>query len=308
MEKRARGDQGKAQQRGNLSGKEPPDEELLRNRERENSGQEHSTAHDPEEAAVQERTAISAHIVYRAILAEGESELERPTLALAFSGLAAGLSMGFSFLTQGFLQSNLPDASWSELVSKLGYSMGFLIVILGRQQLFTENTLTPILPLLNHKQMPILWNTMRLWATVLLANWFGTLAFGWVLAHSNVIPDSARSTFLHIGHLAMGVGFGDTLVKAIFAGWLIALLVWLLPFAETGRVAVIILMTYVIALGSFHHVVAGSVDTFYLVALGHVGWGRYLGEFMAPTLLGNIIGGVSLVAALNHAQVHAGSE
>ncbi len=216
--------------------------------------------------------------------------------------------MGFSFLTQGLLQASLPDAPWSALVAKFGYSMGFLIVILGRQQLFTENTLTPIIPLLNHKRLPILWNTLRLWTAVLLANWVGTMAVGWVLAHSSVIPESAGPSFLHIGQLAMGTGFGDRLVKAIFAGWLIALLVWLLPFAETGRISIIILMTYVIALGSFSHVVAGSVDTFYLVALGETSWGRYLGGFMVPTLLGNIVGGVSLVSALNHAQVHAGAE
>src|SRR5579883_3111500 len=94
-----------------------------------------------EEKQVQQRTAISAHIVYEAILAEGESELERSTSALVYSGLAAGLSMGFSFLTEGFLRARLPDASWTPLVAKLGYAMGFLIVILGRQQLFTENTL-----------------------------------------------------------------------------------------------------------------------------------------------------------------------
>jgi formate-nitrite transporter family protein len=86
------------------------------------------------------------------------------------------------------------------------------------------------------------------------------------------------------------------------------LLVWLLPFAETGRVAVIILMTYLIALGSFSHVNAGSVDTFYLVALRDLSWGRYLFGFMLPTLLGNIVAGISLLAALNHVPVHAGAE
>ncbi|HWH70209.1 MAG TPA: formate/nitrite transporter family protein [Candidatus Sulfotelmatobacter sp.] len=259
------------------------------------------------EEAVEQRKAISAQIVYGAILAEGEAELERPTSALAFSGLAAGLSMGFSFLTEGFLAARLPESHWAPLVSKFGYAMGFLIVILGRQQLFTENTLTPILPLLKHKRLRTLWNTLRLWGTVLLANWVGTIALGWVLAHTGIIEEAARPTFLRIGLEAMGHDFATTLIKAIFAGWLIALLVWVLPFAETGRVAVIILMTYVISLGAFSHVIAGSVDTFYLVALGEKTWGQYLGNFMLPTLLGNIIGGVSLVAALNHAQVVAGT-
>src|SRR4051794_16324743 len=88
---------------------------------RESGGQEAQQ----EQAAVEERKAISVRVVYHAILAEGESELERPTSALFFSGLAAGLSMGFSFLTQGFLQANLPKTSWAELIAKLGYSLGF---------------------------------------------------------------------------------------------------------------------------------------------------------------------------------------
>jgi formate-nitrite transporter family protein len=261
-----------------------------------------------EEEEVQQRTAIGAHVVYEAILMEGENELKRPTSALAFSGLAAGLSMGFSYLTQGFLQSELPDTAWAHLIAKLGYSVGFLIVILGRQQLFTENTLTPILPLLKYKKFGTLLDILRLWVTVFLTNWVGTMLFAWVIGHSAIISDGAKPTFLAIGREAMSYNFTTVLVKAIFAGWLIALLVWLLPFAETGRVAVIIIMTYVIALGSFSHIIAGSVDTFYLVVNHERTWGQYLAAFMLPTLLGNIIGGVSLVAALNHAQVMAGGD
>lgn len=264
------------------------------------------SAETHEAVEVQERTAIGAQVVYKAILAEGESELTRPTSALAFSGLAAGLSMGFSFLTEGFLRAGLPETKWAPLVAKLGYAMGFLIVILGRQQLFTENTLTPILPLLAHRKLSTLWNTLRLWGAVFAANWVGTMLFAWVIGHSAVVEESVRPSLLAIGREAMSHSFGTILIKGIFAGWLIALLVWLLPFAEAARVGVIILMTYLISLGSFNHVVAGSVDTFYLVVLHEKTWAQYLGGFMLPTLLGNIIGGIALVAALNHAQVTSG--
>jgi formate-nitrite transporter family protein len=255
---------------------------------------------------VQERTAISAQVVYEAIRAEGEEELRRPTSALAFSGLAAGLSMGFSFLTEGFLRAGLPPGKVSELVSKLGYSVGFLIIILGRQQLFTENTLTPVIPLLKHKRWATLLNLLRLWTTVFVANWVGTLIIAWVLGRSELISDGARAAFEGIGQRPWDSSFELVLLKGVFAGWLIALLVWLLPFAETGRVAVIVVMTYVIALGSFTHVVAGSVDTFYLVVRGMRTWNEYLVDFMFPTFIGNVLGGVALVAALNHAQVTAG--
>jgi formate/nitrite transporter FocA (FNT family) len=64
---------------------------------------------------------------------EGQDELARPSSALFWLGLAAGLSMGFSLITEGLLRTYLPEASWQLLVSKLGYRVGFLIVILGRR-------------------------------------------------------------------------------------------------------------------------------------------------------------------------------
>lgn len=90
---------------------------------------------------VQERVAIGARVVYEVVRLEGEDELERPGVALAWSGLAAGLSMGFSLLAEAALMSHLPNAAWRPLIARAGYSVGFLVVILGRQQLFTENTL-----------------------------------------------------------------------------------------------------------------------------------------------------------------------
>src|SRR3954447_4936068 len=99
----------------------------------------------------EQRSSVTPHVVHEAVSREGEQELERTTPALAWSGLAAGLSMGFSLIAEGMLRNELPRAPWARLVVKLGYSMGFLLVILGRQQLFTENTLTPMLPLFHKK-------------------------------------------------------------------------------------------------------------------------------------------------------------
>jgi len=163
-------------------------------------------------------------VVYEAILAEGEEELRRPTSALAFSGLAAGLSMGFRFLTQGFLEAGPPAAQWRGVVAKLGYSVGFVIVILGRQQLFTENTLTPIIPLLKRKQTRTLLDALRLWTTVFLTNWVGTMAVAWALAQPGIIGPEARPIFAAIGQHSIAHSFGEQLLKAVFAGWLIALL------------------------------------------------------------------------------------
>ncbi len=130
-----------------------------------------------EKKQVEERVAIGAHVVYETIRREGEEELNRPAAALAWSALAAGLSMGFSFIAEGLLMARLPDQPWRPLVSRAGYCIGFLIVILGRQQLFTENTLTVVLPLLVRKDLATLLRMLRLWAVVLGANLVGTFLF-----------------------------------------------------------------------------------------------------------------------------------
>src|SRR4051812_21563295 len=123
-----------------------------------------------EEQEVEERSAPKGAVVYKAIAKEGEDELDRSTSALAWSGLAAGLSMGFSFLVPALIHAGLPDEKWRPLVVNFGYAVGFLIVVLGRQQLFTENTLTPILPLLHNRDLHTLWRGLRLWGLVLPPN------------------------------------------------------------------------------------------------------------------------------------------
>src|SRR5215212_3515823 len=159
---------------------------------RQGAGQEEAEQEEAEQEEAERRSAPSGKIVYKAILKEGEEELARPSSALFWSGLAAGLSMGFSMIAEGLLHAHLPDAPWRPLVAKFGYSVGFLIVILGRQQLFTENTLTPVLPLLRKKTADCLRNVLRLWAVVLLANLLGALLFALVLAKTPTFSTEMR--------------------------------------------------------------------------------------------------------------------
>lgn len=259
-----------------------------------------------EQQESKERQAPNALIVHEAIRREGEEELRRPPAALAWSGLAAGLSMGFSLAAEGLLRAHLPDAPWRPLASKLGYSVGFLIVILGRQQLFTENTLTPILPLLTRRDLATFLRVLRLWIIVLFANLVGTFIFAWVVSSTAVFTPEVKEAFAAIGHEALVGSFLTVFLRGIFAGWLIALMVWLLPVAESARVGVIVIITFLVGIGGLAHSIAGSVETLFLVSRGEATWGNYGGDFLLPTLLGNIIGGVALVAVLNYAQVTAG--
>ena len=255
-----------------------------------------------------EEKAEQAHrpdalILHEIIRAEGEEELRRTAFALTLSAFAAGLTMGFSLIVPGVLKAHLPDAPWTVLLTGFGYAIGFLIVVLGRQQLFTENTVTPILPLLEDRTPAMFWSVARLWGIVLAANIAATFLIASVLAHSDAFKPEVRAAFTEISRHAVEGPFATTLIKAVFAGWLIALMVWILPATGSASPFIIVLMTGLVAVCGLAHIVAGSVDAFYLVVTGDLGIGAYVWDFFVPTLVGNVLGGVTLVSVLNYGQV-----
>jgi len=257
-----------------------------------------------EEEEVRKRSSLRAAVVFETVRREGETEITRPALALAFSGLACGLSMGFSLVGSGILRTYLPDAVWRPLFVNLGYTLGFLIVVLGRQQLFTENTLTAILPLLDDPDKPKkLMQMVRLWGIVLFTNLIGAGIFAYVIAHTATFPPEVKAAFLQIGLEALHPTFGEIVWRGILAGWLIALMVWLLPAAHQQRVWIIIIITWVVGAAGLSHIIAGSVEALYAVAAGAWPWTQYVTNFLVPVFIGNCIGGVGLVAILNYGQV-----
>jgi formate/nitrite transporter FocA (FNT family) len=254
----------------------------------------------------EERTAVSAVVVHEAIRHDGEEELERPVSALAWSGLAAGLSMGFSLVGQALFRAYLPETRWRPLISNLGYPIGFLIVIIGRQQLFTENTLTAIIPLLARRNMATFLRVVRLWTVVLVANLSGAHLFAWVVSNTDMFKPEVRNAMMQIGIEVGSVSFGTAMLRGVFAGWLIAMVVWMLAAVDSGRAVIIIILTYVVGLASLTHIIAGTVEALFPVMAGVKSWWTVAWGYMLPTLIGNCIGGVSLTAAINHAQVVSG--
>lgn len=248
--------------------------------------------------------APHALVLHEIVREEGEAALGRTVGALIWSSLAAGLSMGFSFLTQAVLEAGLPDTPWRHLVSGFGYSVGFVLVIMGRQQLFTESTLTVVLPVLTRHDPNTFMMALRLWAVVLFFNLVST----WIFAAMLCIPDVFRPEVVDaLGNVSRAAldseGVLPTLVRAVFAGWLIALMVWLLPSARSGRLLTVLLITYVVAVTGLSHIIAGSTEVAYAFLIGDSTLHDYFFRFMLPTLVGNIIGGMSLVALLNHAAI-----
>jgi formate-nitrite transporter family protein len=258
-----------------------------------------------QEKEVDAQSRPNAALIHETIRAEGESELERKWWSILLSGLAAGLSIGLSFIVQAEFHAYISDEGVRRLVAPLGYTIGFLVVVLGRQQLFTENTLAPILPLLHHRDRETFLSVLKLWTLVLASNIAGTWALGYALAHTDVFESRVVDAFLQIGQRTVEGSFASTFVRAVFAGWLIALMMWLLPAADNMRAQIIIIMTYVLALAEFSHIVAGSVDCAFMVQMGKASFSAYVLAFFVPTLLGNVVGGTALVALLNYGQVAA---
>jgi formate/nitrite transporter FocA (FNT family) len=256
---------------------------------------------DREVHEADERSSTSAKVVHEAIRMEGTEELDRPISSIAWSGIAAGLTMGCSMLGQGLLRASLPDAPWRELIAAFGYSLGFLFVTMGRQQLFTETTLTVMLPVLHgtHRLSAV----VRYWAIVFGTNIVATLLFAATASIPHLFSPDKVQAFTELGVKAASWGFALTLIKAVFAGWLIALMVWLMPAASSAKFIVVILVTWLISVAEFSHVIAGAIETAFAAMHGAIGWDSYALGFLLPALIGNSIGGVVFVAMLNHAQV-----
>jgi formate/nitrite transporter FocA (FNT family) len=229
--------------------------------------------------------------------------MERPAVSLWWSGVAAGLSISFSLLAQGILALHLPDAPWHELLVALGYPVGFVMVVLARQQLFTENTITVVLPVMAEPGWRNLGRAGRLWAIVLISNLAGTLAAAAFIAFTPAVPPDLLDSMLDISRRSVDHDWIEMGFLAVTSGYLMAAMVWLIPAAGAAQFQVVVLMTYLIGVGGFTHVVAGSVESFLLMLTGEMGPGDVLGRFLAPVLAGNVVGGTALFALISYAQV-----
>lgn len=256
-----------------------------------------------EHEVIKERRRLRAAVIYEIIRLEGEAELSRRFHALWWSGVAAGLSIGFSFLSEAWLAATLPDAEWKPIVENLGYTVGFLIVILGRQQLFTENTLTAVLPVIARRQWGWVATLMRLWGTVLAANLVGCLLFALFFAKTSAVSAEVDASLIKVAEHLMDNDMTQMFIKGIVAGWLIAALVWILPSVEGSEFPIIVVITFLIAHGDLTHVIAGSAEAFYLVFKDLLTWRGAMVDFFLPTLLGNVVGGTVLFSVLSYVQV-----
>ena len=244
---------------------------------------------------------LSSLTVYEIISLEGLEEMRRPLKSLWWSGIIAGLAISMSLYVMGAIRINLPGEGKS-MLENLGYAVGFLIVILSRLQLFTENTITPILPALKNGRAAMFWQVLRLWSIVFVANLIGTFIAAAIPLLTPMFSTEHVNAMLEISH-----HFGDRPLDIVFysaipAGFLVAVMVWMLPSAKGQELWVITMITFTIAILDTSHVIVGSTEMFMLML--HEGGGlTYAMPHILIAGIGNIIGGSVLFAVLAYAQV-----
>lgn len=260
---------------------------------------------ETERETVEKRKSPAARVVHEVIRQQGIEELERPIASLIWSGVAAGVVIYLSLISQAALMLRLPDTPWKPAIASLGYSVGFVVVILGRMQLFTESTITAVLPAATQPTRNNIGRTLRLWGLVFAANMAGTFMVALILPHTGLITPAQIGAMLDISSHLKEMTPLDAFQRGIPAGFILANIAWLLPNSRGQEFWVVMLLTYIISLASFSHVIAGSAEAWLLVTTGHASFGFAVFGFILPALAGNIIGGTGLFAVLAHAQVRS---
>lgn len=256
-----------------------------------------------EERSVNRRLRPSALMLFEIVRREGAEELTRPSVSLFWSGVAAGLAISFSLAGVGMLYASTETGSTQTLLMPLGYVIGFLIVVFGRLQLFTENTIAAILPLAADFTTDTLKRVLKLNGVVLAANLVGAALAALAIALTPILEPDHLAGVQEVARKAMDRTVMETLVLGIPAGFLVAAMVWMMPAAKGAEVFVVTAIIYTLGLGEFAHVIVGSVEAGVLIIAGEAGVVSAVFGFVLPALIGNIIGGTALFAVLAYAQI-----
>ena len=253
---------------------------------------------------VEEHERLSQHLIYEIIGRDGFEELMRPFKSLFLSGVGAGILVSFSFVCMAVLQSFLPNQPWAPLITKWGYTVGFVLVILCRAQLFTENTITTVIPLFKPFTWKKLGAVLRLWHLVLAGNLVGTSLVAVFLTTPGLLNLDFIVEMQAIAHHVSAFTWQENLLRGIPSGILIAAIVWMMPTARQFALFLVAFITYFIAAGDFTHIVVGSCEMMYAVLNGMASPYDYIFQFLVPVGAGNIIGGTGVFTMLGYRTIN----
>ena len=256
---------------------------------------------------MQDSTRRSAQEIFEEVKASAREELSRSASALLFSGFVGGLGMGLTGLSVALALSYLGNSPTAQFVSFCFYPVGFIVVIVGRAQLFTENTLYPVVLILDERKH--LLQSLKLWVTVFVSNVAGAVFFGWLVMKTGALSPNFADALAGLGTEAVQGHFTLIFAKGILGGWLIALVAWMVTASHwtIGQVAITWMLTFIVGAGHFSHCIASSAEIVAAIMSGHLHFINYF-NWLLPATLGNIAGGVFMVSVLNYGQVKIGSE
>lgn len=255
------------------------------------------------EEEVEERIRLGALAVFEVVRREGAEELRRPASSLWWSGVAAGMALALSAVGAAIFTASLPDTAASALISPIGYTIGFLIVIFGRLQLFTENTIAAVFPLAAAFSRENWYRVGRLWGIVFAANVFGAFLAAVVFVFTPMLSQDIFQALIVVSEHGVVQPWTTVFARAVPAGFLLAAMVWMLPSAKGSEFLVVFFLIYILVAGGFMHVVVGSNEAAILLLTGHISFVRATFGFILPAFLGNVVGGAALFAMLAYAQI-----
>lgn len=256
------------------------------------------------EAPTLETRRFTADEILEGTLDNARRELNRSIRKLAFSGIAGGITMGLTALGVSAMHAFLGEGGWRDLLAYLAYPLGFIAVIIGREQLFTENTLYPVVLVLDERRHLI--RMLRLWGTVFVANVAGACIFAALVAKSSALHPDILSAMVTLGSNAAAGDAAHFFWSGVIGGWLIALVAWIVTASHwtIGQLTVIYLLTFLVGVGRFAHCIAGSCEILAAVVHGSLSAYAYF-HWLLPATAGNICGGTVIVSLLNYGQVRA---
>ncbi|MDT3434778.1 formate/nitrite transporter family protein [Haloarcula sp. 1CSR25-25] len=243
------------------------------------------------------RDRFSADEIFQRIIAAADEEVTSGTRELFFSGLAGGFAITVTFLLYASLYGT---TGGDPILSALLYPLGFIFIILGDYQLYTENTLPPVALVL--ERLSSLPSLLRIWAVVLVSNVFGGMLGALALATTNVLSADAAAAAAGFAQKAIETSQITLFSKAVFAGLIVAGVVWV-DYSlrdSISRLVLIYIAFLAIPFGNLYHVVVSATEMFYLVFIGELALSVGLWQFVLPVLVGNSVGGVVLVTVVNY--------
>lgn len=259
-------------------------------------GQE-TDASGPSSESVEEGADAELRTTFQLIADEGTIRLKRDTGDLITTGVLGGMDVSLGVLALLLVL----DATGSSMLAALAFAIGFIALLLGRSELYTENFLIPLATIAGGKGT--VGQLIRLWTVTLITNMVGALILaGLVVAAFPHLWDTA----IEVAAPYAGAELTEAIALGLLAGITITFMTWIVHAAhsEFGRMVAVTMSAFLLSAGHMHHVVVISGEMFIALLTGaapfHLGdWARVA----ALATVTNAVGGLLLVTVFRFAQV-----